>query len=339
LEKDVLNTHFATRTSHAATERFLDDILLKGLAHVEEILIESCHHDQELIKQTLSHALLGGGKRLRARFILVSWLIFNENLNRDIVDVAAAAELFHTATLLHDDVLDDADLRRGHVTINSRWGNRHAVLLGDFLLSRSFKLLHKVGSLRIMATFVEAAQDLGEGALTEQINRDNLNLSEDLYFYIISRKTASFFRACAQAGAVLANTSENHINLLREFGLNYGIAFQITDDLMDVISDESTMGKPRGKDILEGHLTLPLIKYFAKDTKNIPGIKLSELKPSDDEFKKLMDGLVHDGSISYSYERAEDYQRKALAALENLPSNDANNYFRRITSELIKRKS
>jgi octaprenyl-diphosphate synthase len=241
--------------------------------------------------------------------------------------------------LLHDDVLDEANLRRGRASINRRWGTRHAVLLGDFLLSRSFRLLQHVGSMRVMGAFVEAALDLGEGALTEQIHRDNLNLSENLYFYIITRKTASFFRACAQAGAILANASEQHLNLLHDFGLNYGIAFQITDDLMDVISDESTMGKPRGKDILEGHLTLPLIKYFEKDRNNIPDTKLSDLKPTDDEFTKLMDGLSRDGSISYSYAKAETYQKKALDSLDKLPSNDATDYLRTLTIELLRRKS
>lgn len=339
MKKEAIDINLSERIPTSPTAILFDERLQKGVEEAEQILRNNCEHQQELIRQTLSHSILSGGKRLRSKFILTSWLIFNENLNRDIVDVAAAAELFHTATLLHDDVLDDANLRRGRETINTKWGTRHAVLLGDFLLSRTFRLLQNVGSLRVMESFVEAALDLGDGALTEHIHRDDIHLSEELYFYIITRKTASFFRACAQAGAILAKASEEDISALKDFGINYGIAFQITDDLIDVISDESTMGKPRGKDILEGHLTLPLIKYFEKNKNNIPKIKLSELTPYDDEFKHLMDGLSNDGAISYAYSKAESYKNKALDALNHLPSNDATDYFKRLTIELIKRKA
>jgi geranylgeranyl pyrophosphate synthase len=140
-------------------------------------------------------------------------------------------------------------------------------------------------------------------------------------------------------GAYLSSADEKDMNLLRDFGLNFGMAFQITDDLMDVVSDESTMGKPKGKDILEGHLTLPLIRYFISNQINLDGIKLSELTPDNDKFQAILDGINSDGSLSYSYDRASDFIQRALKSLDCLPKNDATAAFKQMSAELIKRKA
>lgn len=339
LKQDFRNTQSITCPPARISSSDVGKILLDGLSKVEENINLNSYHMNPVIKQFSDHSLKSGGKRTRARFVLLSHLLFNENLSNEVIDIATAAELFHTATLLHDDVIDGAELRRGRETVNHKWGSKTAVIMGDFLLSKAFKLLLKINSMPIIESFIETAKDLGEGALTEQVYQDDMNLSEDLYFFIISRKTASFFRTCASTGAILSKRSDQEIKHLREFGHNFGIAFQITDDLMDVMSDESTMGKPRGQDILEGHLTLPLIRYFAQDSSHLPAKKLSELSPTDKEFETILEGVNSDGSLSYSFTKASEYIEKALKSLSHFKKCPAQTFFENHASDLIKRKS
>lgn len=339
MKQDFRNTQSITCPPVNALSSDVEKILLDGLNKVEENISLNSYHVNPVIKQFSDHSLKSGGKRTRSRFVLLSHLLFNENLSDEIIDIATAAELFHTATLLHDDVIDDAKLRRGRETVNHKWGSKTAVIMGDFLLSKSFKLLLKINSMPIIESFIETAKDLGEGALTEQVYQDDMNLTEDLYFFIISRKTASFFRTCASTGAILADRSDQEIKHLREFGHNFGIAFQITDDLMDVMSDETTMGKPRGQDILEGHLTLPLIRYFAQDSSRLPAKKLSELSPTDKEFENILEGVNNDGSLSYSYSKASEYIEKSLNSLTHFKGCSAQSILGNLATDLIKRKS
>jgi len=339
LKEDFRNTQSVTSPPIETISSEIEETVSEGLVEVEKRIDTSSRHDNPTIMQYAQHALKSGGKRIRSRFILLSCLLFEDIFSDDALDIATAAELFHTGTLLHDDVMDDAKLRRGRETISHKWGSKNAVILGDFLSSRAFSLLLKVDSMRIINAFVEVAHDLGEGALTEEIHKDDMNLTEETYFFIIKHKTASFFRACASIGAILSDRSDKELEHLREFGLNFGIAFQITDDLMDVVSDESTMGKPRGKDILEGHLTLPLIRYFAEDNRAVPKRKLSELTPSDIEFRNLLEGLNSDGSLSYSYQKARDYTNQALMSLELFKNKAAYGLIKKMAAELVHRKS
>lgn len=339
MKQDFRNTQSVTSTSIEAISNEVSEIVSRGLIEVEKRIDINSHHDNLSIKQYAQHALKSGGKRIRSRFILLSYLLFDDTLSDDVLNIATAAELFHTATLLHDDVMDDAKLRRGRETISHKWGSKNAVILGDFLTSCAFNLLLKVNSMQIIEAFVKVAHDLGEGVLTEEIHKDDMNLTEETYFFIIKHKTASFFRACASIGAILAERSDEELEHLREFGLSFGIAFQITDDLMDVVSDETTMGKHRGQDILEGHLTLPLIKYFAKYNRAVPQRKLSELAPTDTEFRNLLKGLNSDGSLSYSYSKAEEYTNRALASLDFFKEKSAYGLIKKIAIELVRRKS
>jgi octaprenyl-diphosphate synthase len=310
-----------------------------GLASVQNMLLEQSSCENRMIQDICHHVLKSGGKRVRSKFVLISHLIFNEELNDRAVSVATASEMFHTATLLHDDVMDQARIRRGQETVNSRWGSKTAVLLGDFLLSRTFKILRSVDSMEIMSGFIEIAQLLGEGALTEQFHKDDLNLSEETYYYIIQRKTAAFFSMCAISGAIISALDNPFKDNLKDFGFNFGMAFQITDDLMDVVSDESTMGKSRGQDILEGHLTLPLIRYFNQNKGSIPDKKLSLLTRDDDQFVKLIEGINSDGSLRYSYDKASEFIKEALRQLDSLPQGEAVEMFRQMTNDLLKRKA
>jgi geranylgeranyl pyrophosphate synthase len=338
LEKNYQHTSAACPPSgELATD--LEIVIKNGLKAVNAVILENSRHENLSIQKVAEHVLKTEGKRLRARLVLASWLYYNDSLNDRIINLASTAELFHTASLLHDDVMDEAPVRRGRETVNAKWDSKTAVLLGDYILSKTFKLLDVVDSQRIFRNFVETAQLLGEGALTEQFHKDDLNTSEKTYIYIITRKTAAFFRMCASIGAMLSDAPEDEIEKLGTFGLNYGIAFQITDDLLDVISDESTMGKPRGQDILEGHLTLPIINYFAQNPTRLPSKKLSELSEDDSEFTRLLNDLNCDGILLKSYDKAADYINKALSSLDEMPNRPALDVFRSTAKDVLKRKA
>lgn len=339
MKEDLRNTQSISTPLIETNSGEIEEIVSRGLLEVENCIDESSNHDNPVIMQYAQHALNSGGKRIRARFILLSYLLFNDSLSDDAINIATAAELFHTATLLHDDVMDDAELRRGRETVSHKWGSKNAVIMGDFITSRAFRLIMKANSMQIIDMFVSVAHDLGEGALTEEIHKDDMSLSEDTYFFIIEHKTASFFRACASIGAILSDRSDEEFEHLSNFGMNFGIAFQITDDLMDVVSDETTMGKPRGQDILEGHLTLPLINYFANNNHYVPKGKLSELAQSDVEFKNLLDGLNNDGALKHSYSKAEEFTSRAMQSLDYFKEKAAYTLYKKIATELISRKS
>jgi geranylgeranyl pyrophosphate synthase len=339
LEKNLLHTSSAACPSSGEVAASLESLIQKGLKAVNAVIIENSHNEDPTIRNVIEHALKTSGKRLRARFILASYLSYNDSLNDRIINLASSAELFHTASLLHDDVMDDAPVRRGRKTVNAIWDSKTAVLLGDYILSITFKLLDSVDSQRIFRNFIETAQFLGEGALMEQCHKDDLGTSEKTYIYIITRKTAAFFRMCASIGAMLCDAPEDEIEKLGIFGLNYGIAFQITDDLLDVISDESTMGKPRGQDILEGHLTLPIIDYFALNPTKVPSKKLSELAEDDVEFTRLLNDLNCDGILLKSYDKAADYISKALSSLDEMQNRPALDIFRNTAKDVLKRKA
>lgn len=339
MEKNYLHTSSAACPSSGEVATSFESLIQKGLKSVNAVILENSHHENSSIQKVTEYVLKTEGKRLRARFVLASYLCFNDNLNDRIINLASTAELFHTASLLHDDVMDEAPVRRGRETVNALWDSKTAVLLGDYILSRTFKLLDSVDSQRIFRNFVETAQLLGEGALTEQFHKDDLNTSEKTYIYIIKRKTAAFFRMCASIGAMLCNAPEDDIEKLGVFGLNYGVAFQITDDLLDVISDESTMGKPRGQDILEGHLTLPIIDYFALNPTKVPSRKLSELTEDDSEFTRLLNDLNCDGILQKSHDKAADYINKALSSLDEMSNRPALDIFRNTAKDVLKRKA
>lgn len=339
MEKNYLHTSSAACPSSGEIAANLESLIQKGLKAVNAVITENSRHEDPTIRNVIEHALKTEGKRLRARFILTSYLCYNDSLNDRIINLASSAELFHTASLLHDDVMDEAPVRRGRKTVNAIWDSKTAVLLGDYILSITFKLLDSVDSQRIFRNFIETAHFLGEGALMEQCHKDDLSTSEKTYIYIITKKTAAFFRMCASIGAMLCNAPEDEIERLRIFGLNYGIAFQITDDLLDVISDESTMGKPRGQDILEGHLTLPIIDYFALNPTKVPSRKLSELTEEDVEFTRLLNDLNCDGILQKSHDKAADHINKALSSLDEISNRPALDIFRNNAKDVLKRKA
>jgi octaprenyl-diphosphate synthase len=280
---------------------------------------ESRATSDELFEYMRSH----NGKMIRPGLVLLAGACFGD-ITEEHLRVAAMVEMVHDATLLHDDVIDNGQKRRAKPTVNSIWGNESAVLLGDFLLSRVFMLGAelKPKAAKIIAA---AAVRLCEGELRQIKQKRNWQLSESKYIDIITEKSAVLFSSCCQLGATLAGAEDAQVSLLADFGLNAGIAFQITDDLLDILGDENQTGKTAGGDLNDNKLTLPvihLLKTSGREKKKqikslIEGIKSAEEK------KVLVEILHLSGSIDYARKRAAEFTASAVRALSGISQSPA----------------
>jgi geranylgeranyl pyrophosphate synthase len=299
------------------------------------------------INQLLEYVKAHSGKMLRPGLVLLSYCVVRDascekktryairNTQYELIRVAAIVEMIHNATLLHDDVIDDGQKRRGVPTINNLWGNESAVLMGDFLLSRVFRMCSDLQP-KVTTMIAAAAARTCEGELQQVIQRRNWQwrrsrkghcvpccaLSESEYIDIITEKSAALFSNCCGLGALLANANEAQVQSLERFGLNAGIAFQITDDLLDLIGNESQTGKTSGSDVNNNKLTLAVIHLLGMiDDKEKERI-CSELNPPTGTRKKeLLKMLSSYGSLEYARSRAEDFVNRALLALTSVKKN------------------
>jgi octaprenyl-diphosphate synthase len=259
-----------------------------------------------------------GGKRLRPVVLLLSALA-NGYSGSQHLKMAAVIEFIHTATLLHDDVVDVSALRRGRETANAQWGNAPSVLVGDFLYSRAFQMLVEVGDMPIMGLMADATNVISEGEVQQMANAGNPAICEDIYLQVIYRKTAKLFEAAAGAGAVLAGTESN---LMADYGRHLGMAFQIVDDVLDYQGDVESIGKNVGDDLAEGKMTLPLI--FARD--NVEEAQRNLIcdaitRKSKENFCGILSAVQASGGIAYSMELAQKEAGLAKQALQQLPDN------------------
>jgi octaprenyl-diphosphate synthase len=233
------------------------------LQHVNALILERMRSDVPLIPELAGHIISSGGKRLRPMLTLAAAQICGyQGLGH--IRLATAVEFIHTATLLHDDVVDESDLRRGKAAAHVLWGNSPSVLVGDFLFSRSFQLMVETGSLRVLSILSNASAVIAEGEVMQLSAKGNIGTGEDTYLKIIAAKTAALFAAASEAGAVVAQADELREMALKSYGNNLGIAFQLVDDALDYSGREAMMGKAVGDDFREGKLTLPVILALAK---------------------------------------------------------------------------
>ncbi len=286
----------------------------------------SSEHKRALkdIDQLLESLRSRYGKMLRPSLVLLAGKCFGPITNEHI-QIAASIEMIHNATLLHDDVIDDGKRRRGQPSINSIWGNESAVLLGDFLLSKVFKICAELETnvANIIAT---AAVRLCEGELRQIAQKRNWQLTESEYIDVITEKSAVLFSSCCHLGALLSGADKSQIRMLSDFGLNAGIAFQITDDLLDIIGDEKRTGKTLGSDVNKCKLTLAVIHLLG----TVDKVKRDELintylesgnsRPDTKAFAKI---LEQTGSLEYARNQAQEYITKAIESLEGLDEGEA----------------
>lgn len=263
-----------------------------------------------------------GGKRVRpALVILANYAIGGSRGDSDnVIRLATVMEMLHTATLVHDDIIDNADLRRSRSTINAKFGNHAAVLMGDWLYMSAFEASLRERSLEILDILTRLTRKMTEGELIQLTTVGDVKITEQRYFDILERKTAFLFSGCCEIGAILGPATQEAQNAMREYGMNLGIAFQLADDLLDFTSDEKSLGKAASADLLEGKLTLPLIKLIASEPAFKPELEEIMLKGeySGDFRERLMQKLNHHGILSEVRAIANSYAAAARKSLEIL---------------------
>jgi octaprenyl-diphosphate synthase len=236
------------------------DLIRTELHIVERALHSAAASEIRPVDALAQHVLLAGGKRLRpATVILTARALAAEPHEDRMVAVAAAMELVHTATLVHDDVVDNTTVRRGAATANAVFGNGVAVISGDFLLARAVSMLAREADARLIRTVADVTVDMSEGEVQELVTTGEAELTEEAYFSVIEKKTASFIEGCCRCGAIVAGADPVHENAVADYGLNMGLAFQVADDLLDYVGDPALTGKPVGTDLREGRATLPFL--------------------------------------------------------------------------------
>jgi octaprenyl-diphosphate synthase len=273
------------------------------------------------IKDVVHHLIRSGGKRVRPILVILSSKLCGCD-NDDPLPYAAIVEFIHTATLLHDDVVDNAETRRGNATANTVWGNESSVLVGDFLFSKSFDLMVSPQNPEILKVMSKATTDLAEGEILELLKTSDAKTSEDEYFEVIASKTAVLLSAACEVGALLGDVDERKRFALRDFGFHVGMAFQLTDDLLDYTSSDRTLGKDTGRDLKEGKVTLPLIHALKSATGEEQGsIEEALTKPrvTIKDFRKIKKIIEEYGGLQYTARVSKGHIDSAKALLEVFP--------------------
>lgn len=285
---------------------------------LEASLIEQIKSRVPVAFEIGAHILASGGKRIRPQLTVLCARLGNYH-GPHAITLSGAIECIHTATLLHDDVVDQADFRRGRPSANTVWSNEMCVLGGDFILAKAFSALTSIGDLRILRIVSETTERLSEGELFQMANIGNIDFTEDDYYQVIESKTAVLMEAACRGGAILGGLSRDEEEHLAAFGLNLGIAFQMTDDIIDYRSDRDTMGKSPGKDLEEGKLTLPLIIALRSandgEREKVRAI-ISQRRLEDVDLEWIRDLLERRGAIDESLERGADHLAKAKKHLD-----------------------
>ncbi len=304
----------------------LDQILApvkKDLLEFDRKVKDYVHSDSPLIYQIASHILKRKGKRLRPSLVYLSAGACGKK-NRELTQAALAIELIHTATLLHDDVVDGSSARRGQVTVNVRWNNLVSVLMGDYLFAKAFKIMMETESQPLLTAISGATERVSVGELLQVQECFNYDLDEKSYLDIIREKTASLFSVACESGAILSSTQNDHRKRIKTYGENFGIAFQIRDDLLDLVGEKEKTGKELGNDLKEGKITLPLIHAL----KNAPTstrkemIKLLDDGFNQDGFEKVLVFVREKKGVDYAHSKAEEHGDKALKNLSHLDGSE-----------------
>jgi octaprenyl-diphosphate synthase len=302
---------------------FLNSVIGDDMSAVDRALRESLASDVVLIRQVADYIIGGGGKRLRPALLLLAANACGYH-GRDHHTLAAVIEMIHTATLLHDDVVDASQLRRGHATANAQFGNPASVLVGDFLYSRAFQLMVGVQRMRVLEIMADATNLIAEGEVLQLMHAGDAALDERAYFDVIERKTAKLFEAAGRLGGVLGAASPDCEDALARYGMHLGTAFQIMDDVLDYSGDGAEIGKNLGDDLAEGKMTLPLIRALAVGTKDEADVIRHAVAGGGlTDFAPVVAALHRTGALAYARERAKVESAAAAALVAGLPASPA----------------
>jgi len=295
------------------------EVVKSEFEEVNGIIVNRLNSEVDLVENIGQYIIDGGGKRMRPLLVILSAKVSGYK-GSDHLHLAAIIEFIHTATLLHDDVVDTSDLRRGKATANTKFGNAPSVLVGDFLYSRAFQMLVGVGNLDVMQTIADTTNAISEGEVQQLANARNSNISEDVYKKVIFKKTAILFDTAAKIGAIIAESQTGHIESLSNYGRNIGMAFQLMDDVLDYNGDSENLGKNIGDDLAEGKMTLPLI-YAMKNGKNSQKLVIQEAIKNTNvcDLMNILTIIKETGALEYSMSCAKKHAMDAKQCLVDLP--------------------
>ena len=320
----TLQLNAAANGSGMASAPGLDRILSivgDDLQRVNRVVLDRMQSPVALIPELAGHIVAAGGKRLRPVLTLSSARLCGYDGDRH-VELAACVEFIHTATLLHDDVVDESGLRRGVPTANAVWDNKACILVGDFLFSRAFEIMVADGSLKVLRTLSAASATIAEGEVHQLVTTKDLSTTEEAYLQVVSAKTAKLFEAAAQVGAIVAGQPEPAERSLALFGRNIGMAFQLIDDVLDYSAQQATLGKTVGDDFREGKITLPVILAFRRGgpaEREFWRRALEEQRLDDGDLDRAIELMHRRGALVETVERARHYANSALRSLDGFP--------------------
>lgn len=321
----------------------LDNRFKPHMEGVNKLILERFQSDVVLIPQIAAYLIAAGGKRIRPLLTLAAASFSqNENGMQNAYGFAAAVEFIHTATLLHDDVVDESDQRRGQKSANLVYGNQATVLVGDYLFSKSFELMVEGGNLQALEKLSTASAIIAEGEVLQLANIGNSDLSLETYLKIIECKTAALFRAATESGAIISDQDKAAQNALYEYGHHLGLCFQIADDIIDYRSTNDTMGKNKGDDFFEGKITLPVLLTIDKANeteKTFLKERFSAKLRTQDDLDKTLSLFAKYNIFSDCFSLCEDYKAKAINALTLFPESDTKNDLILLLDEVIDRAS
>lgn len=305
--------------------------LKHDLETIESMLAWAVQTDHATLSQSAGHLLKAGGKRIRPVFVLLAGQFGNYDIER-LKRVAVPLELIHMATLVHDDVIDDAETRRGHPTVKAKWDNRIAMYTGDYIFARSLTIAAEIADPRIHRTLSQSIVQICEGEIEQIRYFYNWNQSLLRYLQRIRRKTALLMAVSCELGGLVSQADKSIVRSLRLFGYYVGMAFQLTDDVLDLVGEEETLGKPAGSDLRQGNVTLPVIYALHHATADESGIIVDYLrsKGAHVSIEEVIRCVRNSGGISYTMGLAYRYLDKALQKLEELPANEARESLRMI---------
>lgn len=312
--------HGAPRADDALAR--LRELVQGDLGRVNALIVEKMQSPVALIPQLAGHIVVAGGKRLRPILTLASARLFDYRGDHHIA-LAACVEFIHTASLLHDDVVDGSDLRRGLSTANALWGNQASVLVGDFLFSRAFQLMVEARSLEVLHILADAAATIAEGEVLQLSTANDPATTVEAFMRVIEGKTAALFAAAAEVGPVIAERTDAEAAALRSYGRHLGIAFQLVDDTLDYAAEQAVLGKTIGDDFREGKITLPVILAYGAGDDAERGFwhrVLGDLEQEDGDLERAVRIIHRHGAIETTLERAHDHAEQAKQALASSPA-------------------
>ena len=315
------NTHLKTEQTFTASS--LRSFVEPDMARVNTVIEQHLSSDVVLINQLSSHIIHSGGKRLRPMLVMLAAKALHYHGENDAL-LAAIIEFIHTATLLHDDVVDESDMRRGQKTASSIWGNEAAVLVGDYLYSRAFQLMVRAESLDIMNLMADTTNTIAQGEVLQLLNINDPDTSEEKYHAVIYNKTACLFEAACKIAALITQSGDTIEHALGEYGKHLGIAFQLVDDALDYESNSEELGKNVGDDLAEGKPTLPLIYALQHGTEEQQVLIRSAIENGGlEHIEEITVAITQTGALKYTHQQAIEHAELAKAALSILPESEA----------------